>query len=315
MPHDPLTPLLLSGHAAVGYWTKQDLLQQTQEGPQAALWALPVPVRILHRQRSDGSWAYPGSTSRRRTDYDLLETYRQLGFLVSMFGLTRQHPAIARSADYVLSKQSPEGDIRGIYGNQFSPNYSAALLELLVRAGYGDDERVARGFSWLEDTQQDGGGWALAIRTRGRNLTALDEPETVQPDRSKPFSHFVTGTVLRAYAAHPGHRQSGTALSVSRLLTERIFEKDRYPDKNRATDWTEFCYPFWATDIVSALDAVSLINPHLRGEKINQAKAWLIMHQEPGGLFSGHLMRDRYHDLQLWFTLAVCRLFSRMPQP
>jgi hypothetical protein len=97
------------------------------------------------------------------------------------------------------------------------------------------------------------------------------------------------------------------------MLAARFFEPDAYPDKGRVSDWTEFCFPFWMTDLVSALDAISIIRPGLRTEKTNQARDWLSAHQEPSGLFTGHLLRDRFHDLQLWFSLAVCRVFARMP--
>jgi hypothetical protein len=137
---DPIAPLLSSGHPAVRSWAVRELVPGPGGLPAApaadeALWDLPVPRRILRHQAADGSWAYPGRRPRDRMDYDLLETYRQLGFLVEMFGLTRRHPAIAAAAGYVLSHQSEPGDLRGIYGNRVSPNYTAALIGLLCKAG------------------------------------------------------------------------------------------------------------------------------------------------------------------------------------
>jgi hypothetical protein len=310
---DPVAPLLASGHQAVRYWANRELVQGSTGPPAEALWDLPVPRRIIRRQGAEGSWAYPGRRPRARTDYDLLETYRQLGFLVEMFGLTREHPALAAAAEYVLSHQSPQGDLRGIYGNQISPNYTAGLIGHLVKAGYPDDPRVELAFSWLEASRQDDGGWALPFRTRGRNLDALDELNTIPADPARPFSHLITGVVLRAYAAHPRHRAGPTATKAAELLAGRFFEPDAYPDKGRVADWTEFCFPFWMTDLVSALDAISLIRPDFRSEKTDRARDWLSGRQEPTGLFTGHLLRDRFHDLPLWFSLAVCRVFSRMP--
>lgn len=317
---DPIAPLLSSGHPAVRSWAIRELLPgpaglppAPAGAPDEGLWDLPVPRGILRRQAADGSWTYPGRRPRARMEYDLLETYRQLGFLVEMFGLTHRHPALAAAAGYVLSHQSTDGDLRGIYGNQVSPNYTAAFIGLLSKAGYGDDPRVERAFSWLEASRQDDGGWALPFRTRGRNLDALEEPQTIPGDPAQPFSHLVTGVVLRAYASHPRHRANASAQKAAELLAARLFEPDAYPDKGRATDWTEFSFPFWMTDIVSALDAISIIRPGLRSEKTDQARDWLAAHQEPSGLFTGHLLRDRYHDLQLWFSLAVCRVFARMP--
>lgn len=66
------------------------------------------------------------------------------------------------------------------------------------------------------------------------------------------------------------------------------------------------------TDLVSALDSISLVRPKLRTEKILQARGWIADRQDGTGLFGGHLLRDRFHDLRLWFSLAVCRVFWRM---
>lgn len=242
--HDPIAPLLASGHAAVVYWTRRDLLREPVGAPRDTLWSLPVPQQVLRRQSSDGSWPYPGRQARDVTDYDLLETYRQLGFLVQLFGFTREHPALAAAAEYVLAHQTADGDIRGIYGNQYSPNYTAGFVELLIKGGYADDSRIGHAFRWLEASKQDDGGWALPLRTRGRKLDAIDDAVPMTADRSRPFSHLISGIVLRAYAAHPLHRQSSTAQIAAELLANRLFEPDAYPDKGRPDDWTEFSYPF-----------------------------------------------------------------------
>lgn len=312
LQYDAIKPLVNSKHPAIEYWASKDLLHEQAKSPQVALWDLPIPQRIVRHQTADGFWLYPGNRPRAKTDYDLLETYRQLGFLVEMFGYTRDHPAIERAARYVFAKQTDEGDIRGIYGNQYTPNYTAGLIELLVKAGYGDDKHIAKAFAWLDSTQQDDGGWAIAVRTQGKNLDAFDGHATLPLDRSQPYSHLVTGVVLRAYAAHDVYRHSETAWIAARLLARRFFEKDTYPDRNRVADWTGFSFPFWFTDIVSSLDSISLIDPMVANDKLHQAKNWLIEHQEPNGLFTGHLLKDRYHDLQLWYSLAVCRVCSRM---
>jgi len=52
-------------------------------------------------------------------------------------------------------------------------------------------------------------------RTVGAKLDSLmmkDDP--VQPDRSKPFSHLVTGVVVRAFAAHERRQASSAAMKA-----------------------------------------------------------------------------------------------------
>jgi hypothetical protein len=173
------------------------------------LWVSSPALALFRRQRPDGSWRYPSGRSHVRSsgEYNLLETYRVVRQLVEKFGMDREHPALQAAAEFLLTAQSPEGDIRGIYGAQHSPNYTAGILELLVKAGYARDVRVDRGFAWLREIRQEDGGWAIPLRTRGMNFRRMGGP-TIAPDRSKPFSHLVTGVVLRAFAARPRFRWS-----------------------------------------------------------------------------------------------------------
>mgnify|MGYP001583545626 CR=1 FL=1 len=310
--YDPIKPLLSSEHTVIVYWTKRDLLGETVPDPKSVLWDLPIPLRIIRKQRPDGSWIYPSRRAWNGVDYDQTETYRQLGFLVEMFGFTREHKTIELAAEYIFSKQTSDGDFRGIYANEYTPNYTAALVELLVKAGYADDKRIHKAFDWLLSYRVNDGGWALALRTQGRNLDAIYDKSQSVLDKTKPYSHLITGVILRAFAAHDTYRHSPEAKQAAGLLAERFFTKDCYPDKNRVDDWTRFSFPFWQTDILSSLDIVGLTAPELSShQKIIKAKEWFVEHQEPDGLFTGHLLKDRYHDLLLWYSYAICRAFDR----
>lgn len=313
LKYDPIKPLLASDHAAIIYRVKRDLLNEKVPEVESVLWDLPIPRSILRKQQPDGSWAYPSKPVPTKINYDQLETYRQLGFLVEMFGFNRNHPAVEKAAEYIFSFQSDEGDIRGIYAHQYTPNYTAALIELLIKAGYENDGRVDRAFAWLENVRQNDGGWALPFRTEGHNLDVIYEgSERLELDKNKPFSHLVTGVILRAYAAHPEYKNSITAKAAASLLASRFFERDVYPDKNRKDDWIRFSFPFWQTDILSSLDVIGQIEPKLgRSKKAQEAKQWFIEHQQSDGLFTGHLLKDRYHDLQLWYSYAICRAYDR----
>lgn len=313
LKYDPIKPLLTSEHTAITYWTKKDLMSQPVAEPKVELWDLKIPDSILRKQNTDGSWTYPSKKVTQTVDYNQVETYRQLGFLIEMFGFSREHSSIKSAAEFIFSKQSEEGDIRGIYANQYSPNYTAAFIELLVKAGYENDARVLRAFSWLDSVRQSDGGWALTFRTNGRNLdTIYQKSKRLELNRDKPFSHLITGVVLRAYVAHPKYRNSEPAKAATKLLVPRFFEHDVYPDKNRKDDWLRFSFPFWQTDILSSLDIVGLTALELSSHpKVIRAKEWFTEHQQADGLFTGHLLKDRYHDLQLWYSYAICRAFDR----
>jgi hypothetical protein len=106
-------------------------------------------------------------------------------------------------------------------------------MGLLIKAGYARDDRIARGFQWLLHIRQRDRGWAIPLRIVGVKLDSLmmkDNP--VQPDRSKPFSHLVTGVVVRAFAAHERRRASSAAMKAGTLLASRFFRRDVYPDRS-----------------------------------------------------------------------------------
>jgi len=236
---DPLPRLLFSEDEVLGYFVRRDLLGQEVE-PIGALWELPEVTRLLDKQREDGSWKYPGrgKNACENENYDLLQTYRVLGILVEQYGLNKHHPAILDAAEYLFSHQTAEGDIRGIFGAQYAPHYTAGMLELLIKAGYDSDARIIKGFEWYLSTRQDDGGWASALRTAKVSYhDAIVEPQPVQTDKSKPFSHAISGFVLRAFAAHPEFAKSAEARVAGELLKSRFFEPDKYSDRRAVGYW------------------------------------------------------------------------------
>ncbi|MFX0028806.1 MAG: hypothetical protein ACFE8B_06325, partial [Candidatus Hermodarchaeota archaeon] len=278
LKYDPL-PILLSGiNKSINYFVKKEFLGQEINSVEF-LWQLKTAEKILNSQQEDGSWRYPGGKEDLRTqeNYNQIETFRQLGNLVEKFGFTIKHPAIQKSAEFLLSFQTEEGDIRGIYGNQYSPNYTAAILEILIKAGYIEDTRIDKSFKWLLSSRQDDGGWAIPIRTNNAKWDeVMNSEKTLQPNRSKPFSHMVTGVVLRAFAAHLKYQKSENAKNAGKLLASRFFKPDKYPDRRAVDYWTKVSFPFWFTDIISSLDTLYYLgfksdNPQIK-EGLNELR-------------------------------------------
>ena len=307
---DPIEPLLGCGDPAVILATERDLLGKRRSAQ--ILWELPEVARILRRQQPDGSWLYAGNQPGLAfgEDYAQLETYRRFAQLLVIYGMDRRHPAIENAAEYFFARQTSEGDFRGIYGRQYSPNYSAGIAELLIAAGYADDERLDLCHRWLLFMRQDDGGWAIPWRTQGRNIqTAMAAPLPLEPERSRPSSHLVTGVVLRAFAAHPGYRSSEAARRAGVLLVSRFFERDAYPDRGSADFWKKIMFPFWFTDIVSALDALGRLKPARTSEKVSQALDWLRGRQGKDGVFRVYILKNRsVPNLEFWISLAICRV-------
>ena len=312
LKYDPIRPLLSSRNEQVIYFTNKDLLDKPVD-PIDTLWNLKIPQQILRKQQADGSWKYPGKNKPwHTTDYDQLETYRQLGFLIQMFGFNKSHPAAKKAAESFFSKQSKEGDFRGIYAEQYSPNYTSAIAELLILAGYDKDPRIQKVFEWLLAVRQNDGGWALPLRTKGYNLEVIFDKHTIEPNKSKPFSHLITGIVLRAFAAHPKYAHSKEAKKAGELLASRFFQKDVYTDLKSPTAWQTFSYPFWNTDLISSLHVLTKLGFTKDNQQIQNAMSWLLDKQTPDGLLDIHKNHDRYHDQSLWLTLALCRSIKEL---
>jgi hypothetical protein len=308
--------LLAAGDEALGWAVRHDLLGEDLEPD--PLWQLPAPVRLLRAQRSDGSWRYGGGGSRLRseTDYDQLATYQSLLSLTAQYRLDSRHPALARAAGFALGFQSPAGDLRGIYGSQYSPNYTAAILAVLVEAGYRADPRVDRAYAWLLSIRQDDGGWAIPLRTVRRAVArsfaaAMRLPEPLEPDRTRPFSHLVTGIVLRALVAHPGYRSRAETSHAARLLSSRLFARDAYPDRRDPSYWTKLAYPFRWTDVVSALDAIGLGGLQASEPKIAEALSWLVDAQGENGLWRAGYESPRNKLTHAWASFAATRVLKR----
>lgn len=279
---DPLPTLQASGNEALQYFVRRDLLEE-DVGPVDSLWELPLAAKILKKQREDGSWKYPGGKEeiRSQRNYDKLQTYKMLMELVEKYGFTKAHPAIQSAARFLFTFQTEEGDFRGIYRSQYSPNYSAGIMELLIKAGYDEHPRIERGFAWLLSMRQNDGGWAVPMRTgTGKGSATIKDafwlPETIQPDRSKPFSHWCTGIVLRAFAAHTEYRKAPEARHAGELLKSRFFQRDKYTDRQAAYFWEKIRYPFWWTDILSALDSLSWLGFSKEDRHVGRGLDWLV---------------------------------------
>ena len=274
---------------------------------------LPGVRAILARQQPDGRWRYPGGNPeiRSRGAYDQLETYRQLAVLACKYGLDRKHSAVAAAAAFLSSFQTEAGDYRGIYGRQYTPNYSAAITEVLLRAGYEGSAQVENTMRWLLAIRQNDGGWAIPARTLGLPLKAmLSSREALEPDRSCPSSHLVTGIVVRALAAHPRYRRSPDTRRAAELLKSRFFCRDAYPDRAAPSYWLIFSYPYWWTDLLSALDSLAQIGFPASDPDIARGVAWFIDNQEPSGLWNTGHNRPKGRHSDLWVGLAVCRMLN-----
>jgi hypothetical protein len=322
LKYAPIQPLLNSDHAAIRYFVKRDLLKEPVES-KTVLWQLPEAKKILNKQLSDGSWSRPGEKKYAAINYNLIETWRQLRYLIGKYDFNCEHPQIQKAAEFVFSCQTEAGDIRGFLANQYATYYTGAMLALLIQAGYEDDPRVEKGLQWLLKMRQNDHGWTIPILTRyldgvTQYRVTSEYTEPIEPDRSQPFSHNWTGMILRAFVAHPDYRHSETVVKAAELLKSRFFQPDSYTSYQAASYWVRFDYPFWWNHLVAALDSISWIGFSKEDEQIKAGLNWLIEHQECDGMWKVNYGKEqdkkseREQEKREWISLAISRIFERI---
>jgi hypothetical protein len=309
---DPLPPLLNSDNRAISYFARRDLLNEDVSQIEN-LWGLFEAKKTSKKQQPDGSWKYPKRHADSPTNYDLFQTIKTVRRLVILFEMTIEHPAIENAINYILSYQSDEGDIRGLYGAQYSPNYSAIAMETIIEAGLAQDTRIEKFFSWILSVRQNDGGWAIPMRTKKLSFAeAMVQPVPVLPLTSKPSSHWVTDLVLRVFSVHPKYRKSEAAKKAADFLLTRLFKPDKYADRRKADYWTKFSYPFWWGDLLSSLNSFSLIGYNPDQPQIREALNYFIEHQQNNGLwYEKMLMFGNDPIAYSWLSLEICRVFKR----
>jgi len=310
--HDPLPSLKKTSNKAIQYFVRRDLLEEEVE-PIETIWEEPYAQRIIRKQLDDGSWKPTGKPSQYKENRHIWAVFKSLRELVPKYELNKKHKCLRKAAEYIFSCQTEEGDIRGIYVNQYMPNYMGALMELLNKAGFHDDPRIEKGFQWFLSMRHTDGGWGLPMLTTYRTWEeAYSLPEPVVPDKTKPSSHWLTGMVLRAFASHPKYKQSVEAKEAGKLLISRFFQKDKYTSRQDQSYWVKFYIPFFWTDLLSALDSVSRIGISKNEPKIREGLQYFIDEQSPEGRWGLHVMMGKNDpDNGYWFDLEICRVFKR----
>jgi len=280
------------------------------------LWEMKQAKRLFRKQQEDGSWRYPNPKEDIRSlkGYNQVETFRNLAILIEKYLLNREHPAGERAAEFLFGCQTEEGDFRGVYWNQYTPTYSAAFMELLIKAGYQDDNRIKLGLEWLLSIRQEDGGWVIPFRTANLRIKdVMNRSELVEHNVNKPFSHMATGVVLRAFVAHPEYRKRPEVMKAGELLASRIFKADAYTDRKAPEYWTRFSFPFWFTDLLSTLDSLSKLGISVDEPQIREGVDWFIENQKKHGLWDLKLVRGASDKSQnLWVNLVICRTLKRL---
>jgi hypothetical protein len=312
--------LLTTKEEAVTYFARRDLACE-EVGPLDFVRDLPEPLRILRKQRTDGSWrGPPGKGQTYPQDHaHLVATFKAFRNLVEKYGFTSASGPIARAAEYLFTFQTGEGDIRGFIGNQYATYYTGYVLALLMRAGYTQDPRIERGMQWLLRMRQHDGGWTVPILTHhfdGKTMYRLTSSyaEPVEPDIAQPSSHNWTDMVLRAFSIHPDYSRSDAATIAGMLLKSRFFRPDVYSSYRAASYWTRFL--FWWPNLLTALESLLLLGFPADDPDIARGLLWFFGNQQSDGLWRCEYGRgdraenSREASERAWISLRICRMLK-----
>jgi len=310
--------LLARGNLPILYWLKKDILEVPVDREFKNLKKYADRIRILASQRANGGWCkkrYDGPLCWEKNHY-IVPTLRN-AFKLYDYGCQPEMDEVQKIIEFLFSTQTKEGDFRGAYLNEYAPTYHALTLEVLCLFGMEKNRKCQKAFRWLLNNHQDDGGWVIPYRTIAKsklkkryNFEAQVNLQPVQSDKSKPFSHLVTGMVLRTLAFSPTRRKSKLAKDTGELIMQRFFCADKYEDRHEASFWEEIIYPFWATDILSSLDSLAKIGFDRTNKKIQLALNWLINKQEKRGYWKAGFKKATLEH-HLWVTLSVLRVLKK----
>lgn len=310
--------LLARGSLPILFWLKKDILDVPVDREAKNLRKFAARVRILESQKPDGSWWDKRSDTPVDWESTLyrMDTLRNLSRLYD-FGCSFKDEGVQKAMDFLFCLQSKEGDFRGTVLNEHTPTFHALVLEILCCYGLDKDRRVQKGFQWMLTNRQRDGGWALfspchsldkPASTSGPRRPPRGQP--FKPLKSQPFSHHVTGMMLRAFAESPTWRNSQEARQAGEILLGCFFQDEVYKDRTYPSDWEKISYPFWNTDILSSLDALSKIGFSAEEEMIQKGLNWLIKGQNSHGFWECGNKKATLEDY-LWVTLAALRVLKR----
>lgn len=277
---DPVPILLREGSPALAARVRRDLIDDDEAPGESEVVTYPEVKAFLKKQESSG--AFPAKPPEKGMGSPkfvrAVATIRALERLAD-FGIGRNHPAVEKAAELLLGSQASDGGLADLALGETpeARTKSVALhfhgwaLAALCRTGHDDDERVAKGFRFLQASRQADGGWAWrGVRT---------------DSAARPSSHLVTGMALRAFAASPSRKTSREAKRAAELLATRFLQRDRYPDRQAATFWEQLSEPRFYTDVLDALDGVTAVGLGKENSGVRTAEAYLRGRQNADGLW------------------------------
>lgn len=297
--------LLAHGTLPVLFWLKKDILSVPAERERRNLEKYAERVRLLESQNADGGWRLKKAPSAGASmaGSRLLATVRN-GFKLYDYGCDLRDEAVGEAAAFILSHQSRDGAFSETGSQLLSLDGQALCLDLLCRLGLDDDTRVQKGYRRLVKAQRSDGGWSDAE-------AGAPGPAARRGARRVPRSSpRVTGVVLGALAESSRWKKSPEAHRAGEWMLDRFFLKKTPTEPDDAFRWSDISYPFWTTNILGCVDALSRMGFRPENRRLRLSLEWLLRRQQPAGHWESKPDKASPED-HLWVTLSVLRVLKR----
>jgi hypothetical protein len=222
------TPLLLSDPSPnLRYLVLKHLLYEYDEAEELEnlRYQDPIVKRLFTSQKQDGSWSQDSITGN--APQGRIQTTAQV--LTRLGYMELDHPAIAKAAEYLYSKQRKDGswplgnynvDSDGADGYDVMSLQTSLPLRGLVAAGYPEDPRSEQAYDWLLSQQLPDGAWPTGIAGNVYGYVA--------GYRRLPHSRWGcrsnTTAALICFSMHPERRKSN---KIRRAMDQIIGRETR----------------------------------------------------------------------------------------
>jgi hypothetical protein len=302
----------------------RDLLERGDDDPEVVELLMmreddPLVTRLITSQEADGSWntsVFEGNIpgGKLQATSQVLTRFGYLGF-------NRDHPTVARGAEYLFSRQRADGswdkvDIpqetskghdRSYY--DMIPLQTAIPLRGLAACGFATDPRAEKAYEWLLAQRLDDGAWPTGLVNGNYGYVA--GYRRLAHSRWGCRSN-TTGTLI-CLALHPDRRKSSAAQRALDLLIGREtreaqnigFEVARLIGAEPVSGWITFYAKF---DLALILDLCWRVGASADDQRIADLVAYLRELQGEYGLWD----YTNRPQASRWITFDMLRSLSRL---
>jgi len=322
---DPIPWLLEDDNPGVRRLTLTSLLDKPESDPEvkeagAAIMRRGAVAKILAKQKAGGWWERPEqyyTAKYKGTVWQLI--------LLAELGADGGDPRIRKACEFILETAQDAGS--GGFSHQprakggggtpgtVIPCLTGNMVWSLIKLGFGDDPRMAKGIDWIVKYQRFDDGIAKAPQ---------GPPYSSWPQCfGKHSCHMGVVKALKALAAVPPARRTPAIektidRAVEYLLIHHIHKKSHDLESVSKPGWLRLGFPWmYQTDILEILGILTSLG--CRDSRMAEALDKLVSKQGPDGrwilenTFSGrfHSNIERKGAPSKWVTVYALGVLKR----